>query len=110
MQTAVRANPQAALAILEQRRHVVVGQPVLYLLLLLGLRVRTAELALIALGVALGIGAANLIGNRNQWPIEISTFWAMLSVGISAAIGIAFGFFPAYKAAQLDPIEALRYE
>jgi putative ABC transport system permease protein len=62
------------------------------------------------LGVALGIGAANLIGNRNQWPIEISTFWAMLSVGISAAIGIAFGFFPAYKAAQLDPIEALRYE
>jgi putative ABC transport system permease protein len=62
------------------------------------------------LGVALGIGAANLIGNRNQWPIEISTFWALLSVGISAAIGIAFGFFPAYKAAQLDPIEALRYE
>ena len=62
------------------------------------------------LGILLGVGSAKFIGDYNNWPIQISTFWVLLSFGISGIIGIAFGFFPAFKASQLDPIEALRYE
>jgi putative ABC transport system permease protein len=62
------------------------------------------------LGILLGVGSAQFICKYNNWPVQISTFWVLLSFGISGIIGISFGFFPAYKAAQLDPIEALRYE
>ncbi len=62
------------------------------------------------LGIALGIGASKIIAAKMGWPIEISIFWAALSFGVSGVIGVTFGFFPAWKAAQLDPIEALRFE
>ena len=62
------------------------------------------------LGIGAGIGASQLISRLNGWPVLLSTLWILIAVGVSALIGIAFGFFPAYKAAQLDPIEALRYE
>jgi putative ABC transport system permease protein len=62
------------------------------------------------IGIASGIGFSEMIAYGKGWPVLISTFWVAFSFGISAAIGIGFGFFPAYKAAQLDPIEALRYE
>ncbi len=62
------------------------------------------------IGVAVGVGASKLIAIRMGWPIEISTFWCLLSFSISGLVGIVFGFFPAWKAAQLDPIEALRFE
>jgi putative ABC transport system permease protein len=62
------------------------------------------------LGILSGIGASHFISQMNGWPVLLSVLWILIAVGVSAVIGIAFGFFPAYKAAQLDPIEALRYE
>lgn len=62
------------------------------------------------LGILLGIGASQLVSKLNGWPVLVSTTSVVLAFGVSAVIGIFFGFYPARKAAQLDPIEALRYE
>jgi putative ABC transport system permease protein len=62
------------------------------------------------LGILLGIGSSQLLSHFNGWPVLISTFWVAIAVAVSAVIGVSFGFFPAFKAAQLDPIDALRYE
>jgi ABC-type antimicrobial peptide transport system permease subunit len=45
-----------------------------------------------------------------RWPIEASPLAIAAAFLVSATIGIAFGFYPAWKASRLDPIEALRYE
>ncbi|HQR32769.1 MAG TPA: ABC transporter permease [Blastocatellia bacterium] len=63
-----------------------------------------------AIGIALGISISVLIPKMLGWPTLISPTAIFGSVIFSAAIGIIFGFFPARKAAGLDPIEALRYE
>jgi putative ABC transport system permease protein len=63
-----------------------------------------------ALGVLLGVGASQLVSKLNNWPVLVSTSAIVGAVLFSAAIGVFFGFYPARKAAQLDPIEALRYE
>ncbi|MDI1335688.1 MAG: ABC transporter permease [Lacunisphaera sp.] len=63
-----------------------------------------------ALGVLLGVGSSQLISRLNGWPVLVSTSAIVGAVAFSAAIGVFFGFYPARKAAQLDPIEALRYE
>ncbi len=63
-----------------------------------------------AIGVGLGIGLAETLSHFNGWPTLVSTSSILLAVGFSAFVGIAFGFYPAHKAAQLDPIEALRFE
>jgi putative ABC transport system permease protein len=63
-----------------------------------------------ALGVLLGVGASQLVSKLNNWPVLVSTSAIFGAVAFSAAIGVFFGYYPARKAAQLDPIEALRYE
>ncbi len=62
------------------------------------------------LGVLAGLGMAELVHHRLGWPVAISGVWIAGSFVFSALVGIAFGFFPAWKAARLDPIEALRFE
>ena len=62
------------------------------------------------IGILLGIGAAKLLSILAHWPTLVSPLSVVLSFMFSACVGIFFGFYPARKAAALDPIEALRYE
>ena len=62
------------------------------------------------LGIALGIGGTVVAVRYLSMPLVISTRMIALSFGFSAAIGVLFGLLPARKAAQLDPIQALRHE
>jgi putative ABC transport system permease protein len=62
------------------------------------------------LGIALGLGAAEAITAIKKWPTLVSAESIIIAFVFSAAVGIFFGFYPARKASQLDPIEALRYE
>ncbi|MBI1739168.1 MAG: FtsX-like permease family protein, partial [Acidobacteria bacterium] len=61
-------------------------------------------------GIVVGIGLSFLISNLLTWPTVLSAQAIVLAAFFSAGVGIFFGFYPARKAAQLDPIEALRYE
>jgi len=61
-------------------------------------------------GVGLGVAASLIIKRFLQWPIIVTPTSVALSFGVAAAVGIFFGFYPARKAARLDPIDALRYE
>ena len=63
-----------------------------------------------AIGIGLGLGASSTIANTLGWPVLVSTKAIVVAAVFSAAIGIFFGFYPARKAARLDPIDALRYE
>jgi putative ABC transport system permease protein len=62
------------------------------------------------IGVGVGLGGAATMAHFMGWPMLVTPFWVVLAVGISAGIGVVFGYYPARKAARLDPIEALRYE
>ncbi len=62
------------------------------------------------IGVGVGIAGSQFISSYNGWPVVVPTLWIGISVAGSAMVGIVSGFYPAYKAAQLDPIDALRYE
>ncbi|MBR1424861.1 ABC transporter permease [bacterium] len=62
------------------------------------------------IGVLIGIGGANLMHSLAGMNIAITLSSILLSLGFSAAIGIGFGYYPAYKASLLNPIDALRYE
>ena len=63
-----------------------------------------------ALGVGLGVVVANVIGEVNKWPIMIEVSSAVYSFLFSAFVGMFFGFYPAYRASRLNPIDCLRYE
>jgi putative ABC transport system permease protein len=61
-------------------------------------------------GIALGMAGSVLVSNALHWPTVVSPLSVVIAAFFSAAVGIFFGYYPARKAARLDPIEALRYE
>jgi putative ABC transport system permease protein len=63
-----------------------------------------------AIGILVGLGGSFAVSRLMQWPSVVSPTAVLLSFGCAAAIGVFFGFYPARKAAALDPIDALRYE
>lgn len=62
------------------------------------------------IGVLIGIGASFAVKNIAHWPIYIQPWSVMLSFVVCTVTGVFFGWYPAKKAANLDPIEAIRYE
>jgi putative ABC transport system permease protein len=62
------------------------------------------------IGIFAGVGSSQLISQFFKWPTLISPQALLLSFSFAGGVGIFFGFYPARKAAKLDPIEALRYE
>jgi macrolide transport system ATP-binding/permease protein len=63
-----------------------------------------------AMGILVGRAASILVRAIMRWPTQISPSAIIAAVAVSAGVGIMFGFYPAWKASRLDPIEALRYE
>ncbi len=63
-----------------------------------------------ALGILTGQALSSGVQHLLHWPIELSMPAMIASVAVSAAVGLIFGYYPAWKASRLDPIDALRYE
>ncbi|MBZ0200825.1 MAG: ABC transporter permease [Ignavibacteriaceae bacterium] len=62
------------------------------------------------IGIALGVGIGNLAGSFIDAKSAIPIDWVLIGLSLCLSVGVIFGTYPAYKAANLDPIEALRYE
>jgi putative ABC transport system permease protein len=62
------------------------------------------------IGILLGIVASKVIGSSMSWPIVVLPGSEILSFAVCTVIGVFFGWYPAKKASNLDPIDALRYE
>jgi putative ABC transport system permease protein len=62
------------------------------------------------LGVVSGVGTAEVLGRFTDFATIVKPYSIVLALGFSAAVGIFFGYYPATRAAKLDPIECLRYE
>ena len=58
----------------------------------------------------LGVGAGNVAGLFLKVPPVLPWDWIVIGLGVCSLVGVAFGTYPAWKAANLDPIESLRYE
>jgi putative ABC transport system permease protein len=63
-----------------------------------------------AIGVAVGFAASMAVSHIMGWPAVVTSEAVLMSFGFAAAVGVFFGFYPARKAAALDPIAALRFE
>jgi ABC-type antimicrobial peptide transport system permease subunit len=74
--------------------------------------VEAAVLCLLGGLIGIALGRLGSLGVRTflHWPTEISIPAIVAAVGVSLAVGLIFGYYPAWKASRLDPIEALRYE
>jgi ABC-type antimicrobial peptide transport system permease subunit len=62
------------------------------------------------IGILFGRGGSILVRKVLNWPTELSLPAIVAAVAVSATVGVVFGFYPAWKASRLDPIQALRYE
>jgi len=62
------------------------------------------------MGVLIGVGGANVLTRTQGWDTSVPVNIVVAAVLFSAAIGLVAGIWPAYRAARLDPIDALRYE
>jgi ABC-type antimicrobial peptide transport system permease subunit len=62
------------------------------------------------IGIGLGRLASIFVSSKMGWPTATSVEAMVLSVSVAAAIGIVFGWYPAWKASKLDPIDALHHE
>jgi len=62
------------------------------------------------IGILLGLGGSRAVAKFAGWPVSVDPSSILIAFATAAIIGIFFGFWPAWKAAKLDPIEALRYE
>jgi putative ABC transport system permease protein len=80
--------------------------------ILLQFLVEAVTLSLIGgvIGIAVGLGSSHAISQFAEWRTQVPAQAIAIAFGFAAAVGVFFGFYPARKAARLDPIEALRYE
>jgi putative ABC transport system permease protein len=62
------------------------------------------------IGVALGVGTGNILAIFLKTPVVVPFDWVGYGLGICTLVGVVFGAYPAFKAANIDPIDALRYE
>ncbi len=62
------------------------------------------------LGFALGVGLAEVVARSFQWETAVSFWMAGLAIGFATLVGVFFGFYPAWRASRLNPIDALRFE
>ena len=62
------------------------------------------------IGIILGVGLGNLAGSALNATAAIPVNWIIIGMSVCVFVGVLFGTYPAYKAANLDPIEALRYD